>query len=47
MNSMDERKSFSQNNDILHDAETEFHVVFVWLATVSVSIAAASLTIIT
>ena len=47
MNIKNERSAYSHNGDTQPDAETEFHVVFGWLAAVSVSIAAAALAFIT
>jgi hypothetical protein len=47
MNPKNDRSAYSQENDTLPDAETEFHVVFGWLAAMSVSIATAALAIIT
>lgn len=47
MSIKNERTAFLQDSDTQPDAETEFHVVFGWLAALSVSIATAALAIIT
>jgi hypothetical protein len=46
MNIENNGNNMPQDNVTYHDAETEFHLAFGWLAALSVSIATAALAII-